>query len=164
MIEADHARTVRVRAPVATVWDELCTLDRLVKQIPEISSFEPTGDGRTAKVSLRLGWGPISWKFGRASVAETTAMQRMRWQAEVPSLRLDFTGHFELAPGATPQETTLTYRGVVRCRHGFVGRLQFAMASFIEGHVNSLSGRIADLAAQHDEAQRRLSHPPEPHP
>src|SRR5690349_10619430 len=98
MIEAEHARTVRVPAPLATVWNELSPLDRLMRQVPEVAWFKLEPDGRSAQISTNLAWGPIDWKLAQVSVAESEPPHRFQWRGQVRSLRLDFEGTFELSP------------------------------------------------------------------
>lgn len=164
MLEAEHTRTVRARASQARVWEELSTLDRLMRQIPEIAYFRLEPDGRTAQVSTRLTWGPIDWRFGTAALVESMPTHHLRWRSHAPSLQLEFEGTFELTPAPAGDETVLSYRGVLRCRHKVIGRLRGALASLLEGHVNRLADRVASLAAQHAEAETRLSRPPDQEP
>lgn len=162
MIEADHTRSVRVAAPIDMVWDELGSLDRLMKQIPEVAYVRLEPDGRTAHITTSLAWGPISWKFANVSLAVSRPPHQLQWCVHASSLQLDFEGTFDLAPAAVRNETLLTYRGSLRCRHRLLSRLRGALASSLEGHVNSLTERLAVLAAQHTEAKARLGLPPDP--
>ena len=161
MLEADHTRSVRVQAPIHMVWDELQPLERLMRQIPEVAYFQVESDGRTAQVSTRLGWGPLNWRFASVTLEESDPPRHLEWRSSSPALRLDFQGVFELSPAARVDETDLTYRAFLRCQHRFVGRLRGALASFLEGHVNGLADRVAALAVQHADAQRRLASPPD---
>jgi len=161
MVEVDHTRSVRVRAPLELVWNELSPLDRVIRQIPEVAYFKVQPDGRSLELSTRLSWGPLNWKFARATVAEAAAPRLMQWRGHAPSLQLDFEGTFELQPVPNGDDTMLTYRGVLRCRHKLVGRLRGPLASYIEAHVNSLTGRVAELAVQHAEADQRLGRRPD---
>ena len=162
MLEADHTRSVRVQAPIAMVWDELSSLDRLMKQIPEVAHFRLEGDGRSAQISTGLTWGPLKWKLATATLEGSDPPRHLEWRSLAPALRLDFEGSFDLAPTAAGDATVLTYHGVIRCRHKLVGRLRGALATALEGHVNDLADRLATLAAQHAEAQARLGMPPGP--
>lgn len=157
MLEAEYSRTVRVRAPLAAVWDELSPLDRLLRQMPEVARLTVRPDGRTVQVSTGLSWGPLDWKLADASVVESVPPHRLQFRARAPRLRLDFDGTFELARAPSGEETVLTYRGALRCRHQLVGRLRGALQSFLEGHVNGLTERLASRAVQHAEADERLS-------
>ena len=159
MLEAEHSRSVRVRAPLPLVWDELGSLDRVMKQVPEVGYFQLEPDGRTAAISAKLAWGPLDWKFGQVSLAESEPPHHLTWTARAPRLQLTFEGTFDLAPAAIPEETLLTYRGVLHCRHKLIGRLNGALGAFVEGHVNGVTDRLAALAAQHAEAEARLSRP-----
>ncbi|HVW32314.1 MAG TPA: hypothetical protein VHL53_07230, partial [Acidimicrobiia bacterium] len=49
-----------------------------------------------------------------------------------------------------------------QCRHKLIGRLRGALGAYLEGHVNGLTDRLAAQAAQHAEAEARLSGPPAP--
>ena len=162
MVEAEHTRTVRVRAPIETVWNELNPLDRLIRNMPEVAAFKLEPDGRSIEFSTRLSWGPIGWKIARASLAEAAPPHRLTWRGEAPSLQADFEGTFELAPAPSGTETVLTYHAVLHCRHKLIGRLRGALSTYLEGHVNSLPDRVAALAVQHAEADERLGRGPDP--
>lgn len=161
MLEADHTRSVRVQAPIAMVWGEIDSLERLMRQVPEVAYFRVESDGRTAHVSTRLGWGPLNWRFASVTLEKADPPHHLEWRSSAAALRLDFQGVFQLSRAPRVDETDLTYRAILRCEHRFVGRLRGALASFLEGHVNGLADRVATLAAQHADAQLRLARPPD---
>jgi hypothetical protein len=162
MFEADHETTVRVRAPITGVWEELCSIDRLLARIPEIAYFKVEPDGQRARISTRLAWGPVRWKVGTAGLLEATPPHRLHWGCRAPSLEVDFEGTFELTRAGTEDETDLFYRGYLRCNHTLIRRLRGALTSVLESHVNRFPPRIATLAAQHAEAEQHLHHRPAP--
>jgi len=148
---------VRTEAPVHAVWDEIYPLDHLLENVPTVVSWEPSVDGKRAAI---VGWfarWPVAWRSlaGTAEVTEAVAPERLRWATTIPSLGLTSEGTFELAPLGL-DETSLTYRGVLRCGDRYAGRLRHVLTGVLEGHLDAVASRVATRAARRTLAERTL--------
>ena len=156
MNELSYEVTVRTEAPLGAVWDELCTLDRLLGHVPAISSVELDADGLTGSFTFVLSRLGRVWKVleTKAVVTEATPTS-LQWTLQTPSVEWEFVGTFELEPVGT-DETTLTYRGTMRFSDRYAGPLQPIHAVVLEKHLDTLASRIAGRAARHTLAERTL--------
>jgi carbon monoxide dehydrogenase subunit G len=157
MNEVSYEVTMRTDAPVAAVWDELCTLDRILRHLPGISTVELGTDGTTASFTFVLSRLGRVWKRleAHAAVTELVAPRCLRWRIETPSLEWDFDGIFDLVPVGTAA-TTLAYRGTMCFSDRYTGPLQPIHADVLEEHLETLASRIASRAARHILAERTL--------
>jgi carbon monoxide dehydrogenase subunit G len=157
MNEVGYEVAVRTEAPVSAVWDELCTLDRILGHMPGISSVELGDDGITASFGFVLSRLGRVWKQveALATVTETAGPRSLRWMIEMPALECQFEGTFELSPVGT-DETTLVYRGTMRFSDRYAGPLQPIHAEVLEEHLDTIATRIASRAARHVRAERTL--------
>lgn len=157
MNELTYEVTVRTGAPLAGVWDELCTLDRLLGHVPAISSVELNADGSRGAFTFVLSRLGRLWKRleTTAAVTEVTPPRQLRWRIETPSLEWEFEGTFELSP-AGAEETTLVYRGTTRFSDRYAGPLQAIHAEVLEEHLETVANRIAGRAARRTLAERTL--------
>ena len=157
MYETDHALSFRAAAPIDIVWDELHTLERLLENIPTISSFEVDADGRHASFTGALTRWPASWRAlpGQAEITSSEPPRRLELTLTVPEVGLHFVGTFELASVAA-EETNLTYRGELRCDHPLAARLRHVLTGILETHMDALATRIASRAARRTAAAHAL--------
>jgi carbon monoxide dehydrogenase subunit G len=157
MNEVSYEVTVRIEAPVDTVWDEVSTLDRLLGHVPAISSVQLGADGMTGSFTFVLSRLGRLWKRleTRAVVTEVTPPRSLQWRLETPSLEWEFVGTFELSPVGT-DETTLVYRGTMRFSDRSAGPLHPIETDVLEEHLDTLANRIAGRAARHTLAERTL--------
>ncbi len=157
MNEVSYEVMVRTEAPVAAVWDEVSTLDRLLGHVPAISAVELGPDGMTGSFTFVLSRLGHLWRRleTRATLTEVTPPSRLQWRLETPSLEWDFAGTFDLTP-AGADETTLVYRGTMRFSDRYAGPLQPIHAEVLEEHLDTLANRIAARAARHTLAERTL--------
>jgi hypothetical protein len=148
---------VRTEAPVQAVWDEISPLDHLLENVPTVVSWECDGAGTRATI---VGWfarRPRVWSSltGTAEVTEAMEPERLRWMTTVPSLELTSEGTFELTPLGLG-ETSLTYRGVLRCGDRYAGCLRHVLTGVLEGHLESVAARVATRAERRTLAERTL--------
>lgn len=157
MHEVSYEVTVRIEASLAAVWDELCTLDRILGHVPAISSVELGADGMTGSFIFVLSRLGRVWKRLETSavVIEVTPPRHLQWTLQTPSLEWEFVGTFELAPVGT-DETTLVYRGTMRFSDRYAGPFQPIHAEVLEEHLATVANRIAGRAARHTLAERTL--------
>jgi hypothetical protein len=57
-------------------------------------------------------------------------------------------------------ETSLTYRGILRCTHPLASRLRHFMVGLLETHVQDMAARAGRRAANRSLAERTLGGPP----
>jgi carbon monoxide dehydrogenase subunit G len=157
MNEVSYEVTVRTEAPVAAVWDELSTLDRLLGHMPAISSVELGPDGMTGSFTFALSRLGRVWQRveTRAVVTEVTPPRRLQWTLQIPSLEWEFAGTFKLSPVGS-DETTVAYRGTMRFSDRSTGPLHPIHGEVLEEHLATLANRIAGRAARHTLAERTL--------
>jgi len=155
--ETDYDLTIRTRAPVETVWDELRTLERLLENTPTVSSFSVDDDGRHASLVGGLTRWPVAWRSlaAEAEIVEVDPPHRLDWTLTVAELDLRFAGTFELTP-VSAEETNLTYRGSLRCGDSPVCLLRHVLAGILEGHMEALATRLATRAARRTAAEQAL--------
>jgi carbon monoxide dehydrogenase subunit G len=155
--ELNDAVTVRTPAPVAAVWEELSTLDRLLGHLPGIASVVLGGDGTTGSFTFFLSRLGRVWKRveASASLIEVAGPRLLRWRVETPSLEFEFDGTFELEPVGS-HETAVTYRGTMRFSDRYAGPLDPLGADVLEEHLEVVAGRIAGRAARHVAAEQAL--------
>jgi carbon monoxide dehydrogenase subunit G len=157
--ETDYALTLRAAAPLDTVWDELGALERVLENIPTISSFEVDVDGQHASFTGALTRWPASWRSlpGQVEITSSEAPRRLELTMTVPDVGLHFVGTFELDPVAA-EETNVSYRGELRCDDPLVARLRHVLTGILESHIHALATRIASRAARRTAAAHALGH------
>ena len=145
----------RIGAPVRLVWEELEFLDRVLAQMPEALGFEVEPDGRTASLTIKLGWGPMKWTAeGQASLREAHPVECFLL-IEVPRLQLRYEGTMHLV-GMGREEAKLTYSGHLECRHWLVGRMRGLLGDLLEQHVSGVVARVNGRAERRHLAEQRL--------
>jgi len=157
MNEVSYGVTMRTAAPVAVVWEELSTLDRLLGHLPGISSVVLGADGTTGSFTFFLSRLGRVWKRVEASAAliEGGEPRLLRWKVETPSMEFQFDGTFELTPVGA-DETTLVYQGTMRFSDRYAGPLDPLHADVLEEHLETVAGRIAGRAARRIRAEQAL--------
>lgn len=157
MNEVSYEVTVRTEAPIAAVWDELRTLDRLLGHLPGISSVDLEPDGTTGSFTFVLSRLGRVWKQveAQAAVTEAAEPRRLRWTMDIPAMEWEFDGTFELTPVGAG-ETALVYRGTMAFSDRYAGPLQPIQPDVLEEHLETLAARIAGRAARHALAERTL--------
>ena len=157
MNEVSYEVAVRTAAPVALVWEELSTLDRLLGQLPGISSVVFGADGTTGSFTFFLSRLGRVWKKVEASatVIEVGEPRLLRWRIETPTLEFEFDGSFELIPVGA-RETTVVYRGTMRVSDRYSGPLDPFQADVLEEHLETVASRVAGRAARRAQAEQAL--------
>jgi hypothetical protein len=155
--ETDYTLIVRAAAPLDIVSDELGTLERVLQNIPTVSSFEVDPDGRHASFTGALTRWPASWRSfpGQAEIASSEPSRRLEFTVTVPDVGLRFVGTFEL-DFVEAEETKLTYWGVLRCNHPLVAHLKHVLTGILETHIHAVATRIASRAARRTAAAHAL--------
>ncbi len=147
--------TVRVRAPLSVVWQEIETIDRILAHTEMVVQSVVDDRRVSAEIRARLRWGPFGWTLnGTATVTEAVAPERLVFTVDIPTMGMRQTGTFELTE-LSAEETTLRHTSEF-----VLGRLGRSVKSVvddeIETYVRVIVDGIAGRAARAWLAEQRL--------
>lgn len=157
--ECAYERTVRVESPVDDLYEEIDSVHRLARFIPQLASdvegtSDTTGDCRGV-----LAIGPLSYEVdGQLLVEPVSPMHNLEVALRAPALRLELDGVLALSPGAN-NETTLHYSATLRSTHPVLRRMPKALSGVLEEHVDTTTDLIAVRGRQYTQARRALTEP-----
>lgn len=156
-LERSYNRTVRVLAPLRALYDDMCTAAGLLKFMPQIARYRVTDNPDEARIATELTLGPVSWPVeGTLVVRRTLPPRELAARIDIPSLQIVVEGRIELE-GTAAEETQLTFAATIRSAHPLVRRMRSQLTGALEETVDTTTDRIAILARQHAEAERRLA-------
>jgi carbon monoxide dehydrogenase subunit G len=158
-IESSYARDVQVLAPRGRVFDTLATAAGLVRFMPQVDKYQSQPEPERALVHTAISLGPLAWQTDALlQVDRVVTPSALRITITMPSLQITLEGEIDLAE-TSATETLLTYRASIRSTHRLMRRLRSSLTGALEEHIDTTTERIATLARQHAEAERRLTDP-----
>lgn len=147
---------VRVSAPVERVWEELAALDVILAATPSALVTEVALGGRMASLTLRRGWGPLSWVTqGHATLRPVHPRHHLLVELHLPDLGLGYNGHIDLLPVGADQ-TRLRYEAHLRYPPRGARPSPMALRSLVEDHVRAVTATAQRRAERHHLAARSL--------
>lgn len=156
-LERSYERTVRVKAPLRGLYREMDTVDGLIRFIPQIERHRAAPDGESAVAFGSMSLGPLSWQLrGDIRIEQVDPPNALNLFIDVPSVQMTFRGVFEFSTSAA-DETTLRFAATVSSSHNLVRRMRSSLTGALEDFVDSTTDRVAILARQYAEAERRFS-------
>jgi carbon monoxide dehydrogenase subunit G len=162
-LERSYARTVLVKSPIRSLYHEMRTAASVIRFMPVIDDFVATSDEHVATILTTLCLGPVSWQFtGRLELEEVDPPHRLGISITVPSPQLDFIGEFHYEVSSA-EETNLRYEATVRTDQPLLRRMRSSLVGSLEEYVDSTTERVAILARQYADAERRFSELEPPH-
>jgi carbon monoxide dehydrogenase subunit G len=155
-MELEIERHERVNAPLALVWEEIDSLDRILAKTPQINDYEIVPGGRTARGRAKLAWGPVKWAVDlEVTVTGIVPLREVSFTIDAPSLEIRAT--MDLAVGSMGEmETRLDYRGFIEVHHRMASRMRGLFNEVLEDQAHSLLHRAKVKAEQRRLAQERL--------
>lgn len=156
-VESSYDRTVRVLAPRARIYDELGTAEGMIRYMPQIERFQLLPEPDRVLIHTSVSVGPLQWHVeALLRVDRLDPPSVLGVNMTIPGLQLEVDGAIELIESAV-EETQLTYRATIGSRHRLMRRLRSSLTGSLEEHIDTTTDRIATLARQHAEAERRLT-------
>lgn len=155
-MQTDYQRNARIVAPVQLVWDEMNDLDAILTKSTQFVTYDLAADGRSARFSSNLTWGPLKYAIeGAATIEETAPRERTRYVVTVPQLGMRYGATIKIAPSSAT-ETVLDYTGGLEIEHRLAGRMRGLFNDLIEEHIYGLTTRVKSRAEQRRLADERL--------
>ena len=155
-LKRDYETTLRIDAPIEAVWDQIETLDRIMRHAPEVDSFELEPGGQRAQWRGRLIAGPFRRDAGgSAELVERVERRSIAYTTTIPVIDTRYSGIFVLASGGEGV-TVMGYRGSFVCRHLLASVMRQPLTAVLEDHVLSVPARVAQLAEQHAAFERKM--------
>jgi hypothetical protein len=157
-----HEITVRVKAPIEEVWNEVARLEDVLKRAPEFIVKASPGDDDDVCLEVRLAWGPISRNVDATAHVETAIPpHQLTYSVAVPSLEVHCISAIDLVEVAD-DETSLHLAAQLNCGHRQISKLRGMLSDHLEDYVDTTASRVATLAAQHWQSKQRLLFRPGP--
>jgi carbon monoxide dehydrogenase subunit G len=155
-LERQYDTTLRIEAPLDAVWEEIRTIDRILKRAPEVDEFELEPDGRATWRGRFVSGRFHRDVIGRAEIVDLAEGRNVTYTTTIPTLEARFNGIFALAPGGE-DVTVMGYRGAFVCRHRFAWLMRQPLTAILEDHVLSVPARVGQLAHQHAAFERQMN-------
>ena len=155
-MELDVQRQERIMAPLQLVWEEIDSLEQLLAKTPQISEFDISPGGRTARGKARLAWGPVKWTSGlEVEITDIQPPHRIAFSVDAPALEVRMDAVVEMTP-VGQNETKIEYWGHLDVRHRMAGRMKGLFNEIAEDHAHGVVHRAKIKAEQRRLAQERL--------
>lgn len=158
-MEVRSSTEARIAAPVELVWELIDSVESILGRIPEALKVEVAATVTKARIRLLLSWGPVRWTVdGETRLEDVRKEEHLLLVTELPRLDMRFEGAMDLSRLGVA-ETALSYGGRLTSGRRLIGALEPMFSDLLEVHVQSLVGRVKQLAEQHHQAETRLGEP-----
>ena len=165
VLERSYERTVRIKAPLLTLYGEMDSVEALARFLPHVDGLEPDPDPRMAGCFGAGAIGPLSYRLTGTLELERIDPPNGLWlRLRASNLPIELEGRFGFTPSAA-EETTLRYSATIRSEHKLIRRMRSSMIGVLEEHVDAATDLAAVRGRQYARAAMLLSpdmQPPDP--
>ncbi|MGQ0466560.1 MAG: SRPBCC family protein [Sporichthyaceae bacterium] len=153
---ATFQREARIRAPLHIVWQEVGSLNAILKRTPKSLTHEIAESGRSADLQGDLRWGPIRHKLAaKVGLLKLTPGQQISYRIVAPSLGSQYDAEVTVHQAGTG-ETQLEYRAELDLGSWTAQRLRGMINELLEEHINELTEQVKARAERRHRADESL--------